>query len=390
MLWFIMSDLVRYIQQEAICFQDIETACFDQFFSRCQKARVVLLGESTHGSSEYYRMRARLTKELVAKGGFTLLAVEGDWPDLEEVDRYARGFPIRTTPFQRFPAWMWNNPDFLQFIDWAKAYNASQNAPLRIYGLDLYLMRKSLELVANEVGRDSFREILSLGIEPSNYFHYCKLTNRSYETAFQSLLDAAVQKEVKDEESFHFLQNLKFLVKGEAAIRLLDEEVLHWNIRARQMFDALLDLLEFHGPESKAIVWVHNTHVGHTKATPMEQAGRCNIGTLCKGHFGSLAYTVGFGCYEGEVVAASHWCSPHEIKKIPPALEGSYERLFFECRLGSFFLSLHEQAGALLKEKRLQRGIGTIYDGGEANYYPASLAEQFDAYIWFDSTTPVI
>ncbi len=366
------------------CFQDIETANLDCFFSDCRDARIVLLGESTHGSSEYYRMRARLTKELVAKAGFNLLAVEGDWPDFEEVDRYTRGLTVRAQPFQRFPTWMWNNRDFLSFVEWIKSYNAS-SPPLRIYGLDLYLMRRSLEIAP-------FDEIPSLGIEPSCYFQYCKAGNRSLEPLCRRLLEAAEQKQDGSEEAFHLLQNAKFLVKGEAAIRQLDQEALHWNIRARQMFDALVDLLAFHGPEAKAVVWVHNTHVGHTNATPMGQAGRCNIGTLCKERFGSLAYTVGLGCYRGEVVAASQWCGPHQIKPIPPALEGSYEHLFFESRLGSFFLQLRGEAGASLREKRLQRGIGTLYNpelGPEANYYPASLSEQFDAFVWFDSTTPV-
>ncbi len=391
-----MTLVINCIKKEAVCFEDIESIHLEKLVERCKDKRIVLIGESTHGSAEYYRMRARITQELISKAGFSIVACEGDWADFEEADRYVRGHPLRATPFQRFPSWMWRNQHFFRFLETLRSYK-----DVRLYGLDLYGMSRNIESLHWELQRkapnlaaqvkEKLGALHAMGIEPSGYHRFLKRGGASFQGAVQELLSVAEATfNPSDDSSFHILQNLRYLQKAEEAVRQFDHFPTHWNVRARQMYDGLQAVLNHHGPESKAIVWVHNTHVSHSSATGMDKEGLCNIGTLCKEHYQELAYTIGFGCYQGNVVAATHWEGPHEIKEIPPAHPDSYDHLFYETGLKQFSLYLQGEVKEHLRQKRLFRGVGTIYNPDpQGNYSQSCLTEQFDEYIWFHTTSPV-
>jgi len=415
---FSEENLVKTIAAAAEPIGSIDTADLAALLDRIGDARVVLLGEATHGTSEFYRMRERVSRELIVKKGFNFIAIEGDWPDAARVDHYVRHLeypPSEWTAFARFPTWMWRNNEVRDFVNWLREHNAATDHETRVafHGLDLYSLYVSIRSVLNyldevdpdaaKVARQRYGCLTPWQGDPATYGH-AALTG-SYRTcephvvqALRDLLERRLAYAEHDgERFFDAVQNARLITNAERYYRIMYYgSRASWNLRDEHMFTTLKNLLAFYGTASKAIVWAHNSHVGNSAATEMAVRGEHNIGHLCRQEFGGRAYLVGFGTNSGTVAAASDWDGPMEIKTVQPALPNSYERLCHATGRGRFTLGLRNRAdltGAQgLGKPHLERAIGVIYrpeTERASHYFQAILPRQFDEYIWFDDTRAV-
>jgi protein-L-isoaspartate(D-aspartate) O-methyltransferase len=410
--------LVKRITDAAEPFGSIDTADLGPLLERIGDARIVLLGEATHGTSEFYRMRERISRELIVKKGFRFIAIEGDWPDAARVDHYVRHleYPASEwTAFARFPTWMWRNNEVRDFVNWLREHNAATKPEKRVafHGLDLYSLYVSIRSVlsyldqvdpdAAKIARERYGCLTPWQGDPATYGH-AALTGsyRTCEThvvrALKDLLEKRVAYAEHDgERFFDAVQNARLVANAERYYRIMYYgSRASWNLRDDHMFTTLKNLLAFYGTASKAIVWAHNSHVGDSAATEMGSLGEHNIGHLCRQEFGGSAYLIGFGTNSGTVAAASDWDGPMEIKKIQPALPNSYERLCHATGHARFTLGLRNRADLTgrqgLGKPQLERAIGVIYrpeTERASHYFQAVLPRQFDEYIWFDDTRAV-
>jgi len=383
-------------------------------------ARVVLLGEATHGTSEFYEMRTRITTELIMRRGFNIVAIEGDWPDAARVDHYIRGleFPSHeATTFDRFPTWMWRNHEVARLIEWLKSHNEVVDDPERqvgFHGLDLYSLYKSRDAVlhylhdvdpdAAAIARERYACLSPWERNPALYgrvaisegYARCE---QPVVAVLRDLLTRQFDYTMADgDRFFDATSNARLVAAAEQYYRVMYYGGAgSWNLRDQHMFDTLERLLEFRGPDSKAVVWAHNSHVGDARATEMGAArGEHNIGQLCRQSLGDAAFSIGFGTHAGTVAAATDWDGPMEIKKVRPSHPASYERLCHDADVPAFLLALRFPAREAVREElmspRLERAIGVIYRPEtelQSHYFQAALPVQFDAYIWFDETTAI-
>ena len=397
-------------------FSSIETADLEPLLERIGDARIVLLGEASHGTSEFYRMRERITRALIVGKGFNFVAIEGDWPDAARIDHYVRHreySPSEWTAFARFPRWMWRNREVRQFVDWLREHNAREADAQRIafHGLDLYSMYTSIRAVLEylervdpksaQVARTRYACLTPWQSDPAVYGQ-AMLTGeyRSCEHEVSLMLRDLLKKhrtyaEHDGERFLDAVQNARLVTDAERYYRTMYYgSRSSWNLRDRHMFDTLGDLLTFHGRSSKAIVWAHNSHVGDSAATEMSARDEYNIGHLCRQQFDRACYAIGFGTHRGTVAAASNWDEPMQIKSVRPSLADSYERLCHDSAVPRFMLPLRPLASSLaeLRQPRLERAIGVIYRPEtelQSHYFEAVLPSQFDEYIWFDETAAV-
>ncbi len=410
--------LVRNLVDAAESFPSIEAVDLDPLLQRIGSSRIVLLGEATHGTSEFYKMRERITRDLIVKKGFRFVAIEADWPDAARVDHYVRHFqypPSEWTAFARFPTWMWRNTEVRDFVSWLRKHNGTVERGKRVafHGLDLYSLYDSIRSVLNyldevdpesaRVARERYGCLTPWQRDPATYGH-AALTG-SYPTCephvVRALTDLLAKRRVYAEhDGERFLdaeQNARLVANAERYYRIMYYgSRASWNLRDSHMFETLKNLLAFHGPDSKAVVWAHNSHVGNAAATEMAGRAEYNIGQLCRQEFGDQAYLVGFGTHGGTVAAASEWGGAMEIKNIQPALPNSYEQLCHATGFARFILGLRGRGELFgtkgLGKPRLERAIGVIYrpeTERASHYFEANLPQQFDEYIWFDDTSAV-
>jgi protein-L-isoaspartate(D-aspartate) O-methyltransferase len=393
----------------------IADAPIDALLERIGDARVVLLGEATHGTSEFYRMRTRITQELVARHGFRAIAVEADWPDAAAVDRYVRGKPARErgwTPFARFPTWMWRNTETHELIEWLRAFNAETDRDVSFSGLDLYSMYTSayevvryldrVDPAAAGAARERYGRLTPWQHDPAAYGR-AALTSRmqSCERDVVAMLRDLLAKRVAyaahdGDEFFDAAQNARVVAGAERYYRAMYYGAAEsWNLRDRHMFDTLRSI-RAHRDDAKLIVWEHNSHVGDASATEMAVRGEHNVGQLCRDEYGDGVYVVGFGTDHGTVAAAHAWDEPMQRMRVRPARPDSYEHLCHASGVPAFLLHLREPARAALRDEladpRLERAIGVVYRPDtelESHYFQAVLPVQFDEYIWFDETRAV-
>jgi protein-L-isoaspartate(D-aspartate) O-methyltransferase len=412
------ENIVEKITAAAEPFNSIDDADFGPLLERIGDARVVLLGEATHGTSEFYRMRERISRELILKKGFRFVAIEGDWPDAARVDDYVRHFEGSDsdwTAFARFPTWMWRNNEVHDFVTWMREHNGANKPQERtaFHGLDLYSMYVSISSIlsyldevdpeAAKIARVRYGCLTPWQGDPATYGHAAltgayKTCERHVVSALKELMEKRVAYAERDgERYFDAVQNARLVANAERYYRVMYYgSRTSWNLRDEHMFNKLKNLLAFYGDDSKAIVWAHNSHVGDSEATEMASRGEYNIGHLCRQEYGDKAYLVGFGTNSGTVAAASDWDGPMEIKKVQPALPKSYEQLCHATGHACFMLSLRDHAELTgsqgLGRPQLERAIGVIYrpDSERAShYFQAVLPKQFDEYIWFDKTSAV-
>ena len=413
-----VATVAQLVREVAEPIDRIESASIDALLDRVADARLVLLGEATHGTSEFYRMRARITQELITRRGFQFVAVEADWPDAARVDDYVLGESRRSsiefTPFDRFPAWMWRNEEVHDFVDWLRAYDADHpQQKVGFHGLDLYSLFTSIAAVlaylddvdptAAKVARHRYAALTPWQKDPAAYGK-AVLSGRyeSSEAAVITMLRDMLARRLDyarrdGERFFDAAQNSRVVANAEGYYRAMYYgSATSWNLRDGHMFDTLNALLAFYGPDSKGIVWEHNSHVGDAAATEMSVRGEHNVGQLCRTSFGRQVYIVGFGTDHGTVAAASNWDEPMQRMKVRPSHAASYERVFHESGVPAFMMHLREPVRRAIRDElvqpRLERAIGVIYRPETelaSHYFHASLAHQFDEYVWFDETRAV-
>ena len=377
-------------------------------------ARIVLLGECTHGTAEFYRARAAITQRLVARHGFRIVAIEGDWPDAAELDRYVRGHEPwgERDAFVNFPRWMWRNREFADCLTALRSWNDRQPVTDRvaIRGLDVYSLDASIAAVltyldrvdpeAAAVARARYACLSPYVGRPQIYGSQAVRTGRTCEASvvrqLTDLLEERIGYSQKDGDAFFDAeQNARVVCAAEQYYRaMFHGSVTSWNLRDTHMFDTLRRLLEQGEPGAKAVVWAHNSHIGNAGATAMGARGEYNLGQLCREHFGDEVMAVGFATSTGTVMAADDWGGPAEVKQITPARPDSWERVFEEAG-DPASLTVWRGNDALcdaLDHERLERAIGVIYRPETerwSHYFEANLAHQFDALVWLGRTSAV-
>jgi erythromycin esterase-like protein len=400
--------------------EDVDDPRFGAMFDRFADARVVLLGEASHGTSEFYRARAAISKRLIERHGFNIVAAEADWPDAATVDRYIRHREPRRgeqKAFERFPTWMWRNHEFDWFIRWMRRRNEKRDyeAMVGFYGLDLYNLSGSMRAVIDfleredpetaEVAKKRYGCLEPWAEDPQRYGALSLYEGyaRCEQPAIEMMRDLMQRNfDCLSEECDEWLDasaNARLVRDAERYYRVMYRGAAEsWNLRDTHMFETLEQLLEAKGPNSKAIVWAHNSHIGNAAFTEMGQhRGEINIGQLVKERFDARARLIGFGTHSGTVAAADDWDEPMQVKAVRPSLPDSYERAAHDSRLPRFLLDLREgEVGREIKEAlmepKLERFIGVIYRPETerwSHYSECILPHQFDAYVWFDETKAV-
>lgn len=386
---------------------------FDPLLERIGRARVVMLGEASHGTYDYYRLREQLTRRLIAECGFTFVAVEGDWPDCERVNRSVTAAPgghpdpqTALEQFTRWPTWMWANAEVSRFCQWLRAWNLDRAQPDRtgLHGLDIYSLWESMQAIFDYLGEEE-----PLSLEAAQEAYQCFepygkrleeyatasrfVSARCEEEVIRLLARTRAQAAVDGTDSFAAWQNAEVIARAEQYYRaMVGGGPESWNVRDIHMADTLDRLLDRYGPGSRAVVWAHNTHIGDARATDMTDSGMINLGQLARERHGAENVAlVGFGSHHGTVVAAPMWGAAAEVVAVPPARPGSVEhRLHRLLPERALLILSHGDRPDWLARETDHRAIGVVYDPSFekwGNYVPTRLADRYDAFIWCDQTT---
>ena len=395
---------------------------YDALLGMASGKQYVLLGEASHGTSEFYRMRASITRRLICELGFDAVAIEGDWPDAWQVNRFVThvaggSAEDALSRFERFPTWMWRNREVLELVTWLREHNESLRATRRagFYGLDLYSLYRSADDVIQYLERvdPEGAQIARQRYTSLDHVRDAQIYGYQVVKAMRPSAQQAVQRQLQDlrgrsaeylsrdgvralDAQFAAERNAVAVVNAEHYYRaMFGSRVNTWNLRDAHMRDTLLALAEHNqvrGGSGRIVVWAHNSHVGDARATEIGQRGEWNIGQLMREAVPDQTLSIGFTTYTGYVAAASEWDGDVEYKHVRPALAGSYEHLFHTTGLDRFFLPLGTAAAAPLREPLLERAIGVLYlpqSERASHYFEASLAAQFDAIFHLDETTAV-
>jgi erythromycin esterase-like protein len=415
--------LARLFAQAATHLPELDDAGFADWIDHYANARVVLLGEASHGTAEFYRARTRLTQRLISEHGFTVVAVEADWPDAAAIDRYVRhrsAPPASAGPnFSRFPTWMWRNTEVAALVDWMRDFNVQRNPAERagFFGLDIYSLSASMAAVLAylervdpaeaALARRRYACLVPWQSQPARYGHaVLSATASACEDEVIAQLRALLEKRIEyalgDHDAFfEAAQNARLVASAEQYYRAMYQaSEASWNLRDTHMHDTLTRLLEAWGPGCRAVVWAHNSHIGDASATTMgTEHNQLNLGQLCRRSMGSRAALIGLDTYTGTVAAASTWDGPMRIKKVLPARADSYEYVAHAAGLPRAFVDLRDGvagAAAALRDALLEplreRFIGVIYQPEtelHSHYMHAVLPYQFDGWLWLDTTTAV-
>jgi erythromycin esterase-like protein len=400
---------------------------YDPLLALIGDRRIVLLGEASHGTHEFYAARAAITQRLITEKGFTAVAVEADWPHAYRVNRYVRSMgddgsaDAALAGFGRFPTWMWRNTVVRDWVEWLRTYNREQKtyaSAVGFYGLDLYSLHTSIREVlgyldavdpqAAQRARSRYSCFEHFGEDPQAYGYAARFDlDRSCEDEVVTQLVELQRRageyahrdgQAAEEEFFYAEQNARLAKDAEVYYRaMFGGRVSAWNVRDTHMadtLDALLRHLDRHGGQTKVVVWAHNSHLGDARATEQGQEGELNLGQLVRERYDDAAVLVGFSTYTGTVTAASDWDAPPERKRVRPGLPGSYEQLFHDLGVDRFLLRLREEKelASLLQPWRLQRAIGVVYrpqTERRSHYFHVRLPDQFDVMLHFDHTRAV-
>lgn len=426
----VSAPLISAVRQAALPLHGLTTD-FDPLLERIGDARYVLIGEASHGTHEFYSTRALLTRRLIEERGFTVVAVEADWPDAYRINRYVRGIPGDGTSsieslsgFERFPTWMWRNADVLNFVGWLRQHNddlaaagGAQARKVGFYGLDLYSMYTSMAAVvafleqtdpaAAAQARARYACFEEFGTDPQSYGFmtgYTQAESCEDQAVAQlvALRERAAEYASRDgllaeDEYFFAERNAVVAVRAEEYYRAMYRgRVNTWNLRDTHMadtLDALVAHLDHQGQRAKVVVWAHNSHLGDARATEVGRSGEVNLGELVRERHGrEAARLIGFSTDHGTVTAADDWDEPAQRKRVRPGYPGSYEELFHQTGLPAFLLLLGDSAPEGLREARLERAIGVIYRPSTerlSHYFYADLPSQFDALLYYDETRAV-
>jgi erythromycin esterase-like protein len=395
---------------------------YDALLGAIGDARIVLIGEASHGTHDFYRERARITRRLIEEKQFAAVAIEGDWPDAFRVNRYVVGLEGAAADqnandalsgFRRFPAWMWRNMDVLAFVEWLRGHNQRASSAVGFFGLDLYSLYTSAQQVLryldqhvpdaaararfrygcfDQFGEDSQAYGYAAGFGLAESCEKAVVDQlvdmnrlRAAESPDQSMLDVRFSAN----ENAHVVRDAERYYRT-----MFGGRVSSWNLRDRHMAETLDRVMAHLGPSSRIVVWAHNSHLGDARATEMGRQNELNLGQLVREKYRDAGFLLGFTTYSGEVTAASNWDEPAQRKIVRHGLPNSFESLFHETGLGDFLLLLRDaQIRAALSDPLLERAIGVIYrpeTERASHYFHARLPEQFDAVIHIDHSRALI
>lgn len=374
---------------------------------------MVLLGEASHGTSEFYTWRASISKRLIEEKGFKVIAVEGDWADAYPLNNYIKGGSRFSSAesalqeFDRWPEWMWANEEIAALTDWLRSTNAGKAPAQQVsfYGLDVYGLWESMDEVhaylqrtdpaAAQVAQEVLTCFAPYNRSEEAYISATLSSSASCADELATLLEAVQAKvtaeSIQNEEVLNAIQNVKVAVNGERYYRAAARSsATSWNIRDEHMMETINRLLEHHGAATKIIVWEHNTHVGDARATDLADAGMVNVGQLVREQFGpENTYIVGFGTYSGTVIAARSWGSAHQVMKVPNAKRNSWEWLLHQQDpLNKIIIMDQLRQEDSFMRRMGHRAIGVVYDPGaeSGNYVPSVLPDRYDAFLFIDQT----
>jgi erythromycin esterase len=378
----------------------------DPLMKACDNARIVLLGEASHGTHEYYTWRMAISKRLIEENGFSFIAVEGDWPDCYRVNRYIKGLDNQDKTadqvlhdFNRWPSWMWANWEITALITWMKQYNSRHHSKAGFYGLDVYSLWESMEALADYL--DKTDPVAAK--HAKNALACFAAYNQDERQYAMHSLSASCKREVVNllkeirtkaptynndpEAALNTIQNAHIAVEAEkyySNMVQLDDQT--WNIRDRHMMDTLNRVLDFHGKEAKAIVWEHNTHVGDARYTDMADDGLFNLGQLAREQYASRAFIVGFGSYKGSVIAGEGWGAPMRVMNVPDAITGSLEDKLHKQDANNRLIIFKN--GDVFDKVLPHRAIGVVYhpQREKYNYVPTHVSKRYDAFIYIDES----
>ena len=385
---------------------------FDPLIEEIGNRPLVMLGEASHGTHEFYTWRTAISKRLIEEKGFNFIAVEGDWPDCYKINRFVKGYKDAGNDienvlksFDRWPTWMWGNWEVAALAEWMRESNKNLSVTDKtgFYGLDVYSLWDSMKSMMHyletedpETARSVRKAIQCFEPFNENELHYARFTLRDSGCRDEVL---ALLKEVRLKSQFldgdreaglNTLQNAMIAVNAEKYYSVMigfDNE--SWNVRDRHMIETLNRLMDFHGKNAKGIVWAHNTHVGDARATDMARGGMTNIGQLAREEYGKgNVYLTGFATYQGTVIAGEEWGAPMQVMEVPPAKKGSIESMLHE-QIKNGYLLFNDESDNTYAKTIPHRAIGVVYDPAMehyGNYVPSLLSQRYDAFIFIDDS----
>ncbi len=381
-------------------------------FDRIGDARVVMLGEASHGTHEYYIQRARISQYLIEEKGFDFIAVEGDWPDCYEINRYVKHYPDSgdftrdvLEKFTRWPTWMWANWEIAALMEWLHEYNEGKaaNQKAGFYGLDVYSMSESMEAIVGYLKKNDPNALQTAlkameCIDPYQRDSYSRMSmvpedcTEEIVDMLTKIRERASRYNQDPEAAFNMEQNAHVVANADKYYRVMSSVGPDsWNLRDEHMTGTLERLLDYHGPKSKGIIWEHNTHIGDARATDMAGGGLWNVGQLVRERMGlGESYAVGFGSYGGSVIAGGAWGSRMRVMEVPEARDGSWEARLHDAGLNNAVL-FSEDLGEheFFNRHHNHRAIGVVYDPTREkhrNYVPSIIPQRYDAFIYLDRT----
>lgn len=403
--------ILQAVRQLARKYAGAEDA--NALIERAGRADFVLLGEASHGTSEFYAERASLSKRLIAEHGFRFIAVEGDWPSCYALNRYIKGYPDAGKDareallgFSRWPTWMWANREIAELAEWLRAYNADKPDADKVgfYGIDIYSLWESMDEILKYLGTREGADLeaakrafacfephdgdeQSYGVSAALYGEGCEDEVVDLLRKLQDKWKVAATDDREDALSAEM--NAMAVQGGEAYYRtMIRHDAESWNVRDRHMVQAIEKLAEFHGPGARAIVWAHNTHIGDARYTDMAADGMINVGQLLREKHGKAVFAVGYGTYQGTVVAGRSWGAPSRTMNVPKAIAGSWEELLHRDGAENKWLLFEEDQPALDDAVLGNRAIGVVYhpERERGNYVPTAVSKRYDAFVYIDDT----
>ncbi|TQR14227.1 erythromycin esterase family protein [Psychrobacillus soli] len=377
-------------------------------------AKIVLLGEASHGTSEFYTVRAELSKRLIEEKGFTLIAVEGDWPSTQHINRFIKGYKEGTVnvqnalkAFRRFPTWMWANEEIAEFVTWLKKHNEQKEEKVGFYGIDVYSLWESLDEVITYLSKTNPQGTdLAFAKKAFSCFEPFNRHPETYAISSVNISEACVEEVSKlltsiraHEDKYKDTEETDLNLKINAMVARNAEEYyramvrsdeLSWNVRDEHMVEAINEIMDYHGKDAKIIIWEHNTHIGDASATDMEAAGMVNVGQILRlQNKKENVFAIGFGTHRGTVIASNEWELPYKEIDVPPAKEESWEDALHKAGAFNKLLIFNEENRSLFNNWIGHRAIGVVYNPefeAYSNYVPSKIGSRYDAFIYMDQT----
>ncbi|MFE8699465.1 erythromycin esterase family protein [Cytobacillus sp. FJAT-54145] len=402
------NTLIQNIEKYALPFKNKED--LQAIVDSVGDSKYVLLGEASHGTSEFYTIRAELSKMLIEQKGFNVIAVEGDWPSCFSINEYIKSYKQTTSmdalkEFNRWPTWMWANDEIKTFIEWLHDYNKKAQSNVGFYGVDVYSLWESMDEILHlleknesadlEAAKKAFSCFEAFDRKPEYYgvsaaFYGEDCTDEVVELLLKIRNNRHQYKE-GPETSLNLAVNSLVTVNAEAYYRsMVKGGPEDWNIRDHHMVSTIDELTNFYGPETKVIVWEHNTHIGDARATDMEKEGLVNVGQILREKYGEeKVFAVGFGTYKGTVTAAREWGKTVEVMKVPEGQSGSWEDYLHQAEGIDKILIFNNENKELFRDWIGHRAIGVVYNPEYeqyGNYVPSRISERYDAFVFVDET----